>query len=276
MKKSQLTFTRMSGAKNTFFIVDCTGEQSLQTWLKLSLSDKEKMAKKLCLGFDDNHTDGLIFLVPNQKASETTDFAWQFFNADGSHADMCGNAARCVTLFAGNKMISEKKQMTFSTGAGPVVGEIVGKNLVCVQMPEIKQLEKTTVENISGFLLDTGVPHFVIQQSADFHLGQKLRHSRSLAPAGANVTFVENVDLQKMSLDAVTYERGVEDMTAACGTGAVAAAAWLLTQTADKNKTVDVRMPGGFLMIQNAIVGQRPLLTGEAHFEYELTEILID
>lgn len=276
MKKGQLTFTRMSGAKNTFFIVDCTGDENLGAWHKLSLSEKEKMSQKLCLGFDDNHTDGLIFLVPNQKPDEKTDFAWQFFNADGSHADMCGNAARCVTLFAGNKMVLPKKQMTFSTGAGPVTGEIVGKNLVCVQMPEIKKLEKKSVENISGFLLDTGVPHFVIQQSADFHLGQKLRHSPSLAPAGANVTFVENIDLQKMSLNAVTYERGVEDMTAACGTGAVAAAAWLLTQSTHQNKTVKVRMPGGELMIQNAKLGERPLLTGEAHFEYELTELLMD
>ena len=113
MKKGQLTFTRMSGAKNTFFIVDCTGDENLGAWHKLSLSEKENMAQKLCLGFDDNHTDGLIFLVPNQKPDEKTDFAWQFFNADGSHADMCGNAARCVTLFAGNKMVLPKKQMTF-------------------------------------------------------------------------------------------------------------------------------------------------------------------
>ncbi len=274
MKNSQLSFTRMSGAKNTFFIVDCTQGENFKTWSELDQQSKEKIAQKICLGFEDNHTDGLIFLIPNQIKTDTTDFSWQFFNSDGSHADMCGNAARCVALFASHKIFPGKKKMTFMTGAGPVSGEILGGSLVCVQMPQIKKLDKMTVENVDGYLLDTGVPHFVVQQSADFHLGQRLRHSPSFAPAGANVTFVENIDLQNVSLNAVTYERGVEDLTEACGTGAVAAATWLLKQLpGDKNKIVQVYMPGGVLKIENALLGEKPFLIGEAHFEYELKEI---
>lgn len=274
MKNSPLTFTRMSGAKNTFFVIDCTQGENHDVWVGLDQQSKENLAKKICLGFDDNHTDGLIFLIPNQSENTTTDFTWQFFNADGSHADMCGNAARCVTLFASQKIFPGKNKMTFMTGAGPVSGEILGNHLVCVQMPLIKKIEKMTAENVEGYLLDTGVPHFVIQQAADFHLGQRLRRSLKFAPAGANVTFVENVNLHTTSLNAVTYERGVEDMTEACGTGAVAAAAWLLMELSQgKNKIVEVRMPGGVLKIENALLGEKPFLIGEAHFEYELKEI---
>jgi diaminopimelate epimerase len=86
-------------------------------------------------------------------------------------------------------------------------------------------------------------------------------------PPGANITFVE--DLRDDFLRAVTFERGVEDWTRACGTGAVAAAMYLQSINGQQD-SIQVQMPGGLLKIQGARSGQRPLLIGPAQIEFEM------
>lgn len=257
-----LKVSRVSGAQNTFFIANIFDSQWAALYSSWDEVRKIDFAKFLCGGFFDFHTDGILFIRPEKNF----DFAWDFYNADGSHAEMCGNAARCATYFFHEK-VEPKNKMKFLTGAGEIAGEVIGPSAVKIEMTAISDPHKMNVLGVPGYFVNTGVPHFIIEQKPDADLSRKLRKVSDFGPAGSNITFVEN--LTDHSLDAVTFERGVEDFTQACGTGAVAAAMYLQELKGMKN-SVEVRMPGGVLKIENAKVGSRPMLTGPVRIEFEL------
>jgi diaminopimelate epimerase len=143
----------------------------------------------------------------------------------------------------------------------------LSQNLVQVQMTEISAAKNMTVLGKAGYFVNTGVPHFVLPQAPDRELAVQLRKVTDFGPPGANITFVE--DLRDDFLRAVTFERGVEDWTRACGTGAVAAAMYLQSINGQQD-SIQVQMPGGLLKIQGARSGQRPLLIGPAQIEFEM------
>jgi diaminopimelate epimerase len=261
-KTSGLSVSRMSGAQNTFLIANIFDPIWSQKYSSMTKSEKAQLAKRLCEGFFGFHTDGLLFLHPEKEF----DFAWDFYNSDGSFAEMCGNAARCATLFF-NLKVKPQKKVHFLTGAGEITGEVLDSNQVRVEMTKVSDLKTMQALGQSGLYVNTGVPHFVLNQAADAQLAKKLRQVQDFGPAGANITFVENI--KEQSMDAVTFERGVEDFTQACGTGAVAAAMYLQEQKGSK-ATIEVQMPGGLLKIENAKSGERPLLTGPAQFEFDI------
>jgi diaminopimelate epimerase len=123
------------------------------------------------------------------------------------------------------------------------------------------------LEEATGFFVNTGVPHFVVKKAPDKALAQKLRFHPEFADAGANVTFMEA--LSKTEAKAVTFERGVEDFTQACGTGAVAAACLM----AFENKVEDIykiQMPGGLLEVEKVKLHDQPLLTGPVKIEFKM------
>lgn len=244
---------RMSGAQNTFFVANAF-EPAWKKYLTDS-SEIEKIAlvKKVCTSYFGIQTDGVLFIEPHAGY----DFAWRFYNSDGSHADMCGNASRCAAAYF-NKNIKPQKKMSFLTGAGVINAEIISDSEVCVEMTVIGPSKKMQVENLEGTFVNTGVPHFVISKDANTDIAKKLRKVSDFGPEGANITFV--YEATESSIKAVTFERGVEDFTRACGTGAVAAAV-----VAGKKKII---MPGGSLYISNASAGQRPLLRGPVQFEF--------
>jgi diaminopimelate epimerase len=134
-------------------------------------------------------------------------------------------------------------------------------------MTQISPTQRMTVLGTSGLYVNTGVPHFVIEQKPDTELSRRLRKVTDFGPPGANITFVQN--LTNTSLEAVTFERGVEDYTQACGTGAVAAAMYLQNQKGPQN-SIEVHMPGGVLKIENATAGSRPFLTGPVQIEFDM------
>lgn len=257
-----LRVSRVSGTQNTFLIANVFDPQWAQIYPQWSVEQKAQFANFLCSQFYDFHTDGLLFLRPEKNL----DFAWDFYNSDGSHAEMCGNAARCATYFFYEK-VSPKKQLHFLTGAGEITGEVLAANSVRIEMTQISPTQSMTVLGNAGLYVNTGVPHFVIETKPDAELSRRLRKVTDFGPPGANITFVQN--LTNTSLEAVTFERGVEDFTQACGTGAVAAAMYLQNQKGSQN-SIEVHMPGGVLKIENAKVGSRPLLTGPAQIEFDM------
>ncbi len=254
--------SRMSGAKNTFFVVNSFDPQWSSEFKNMADSDKREMAKHLCQSFFGFYTDGILFIKPEMNF----DFSWDFYNSDGSTAEMCGNAARCAALFFYSR-VEVKKNLKFLTSAGTIVAEVLSNQLVRIQMTEILSTREQTVSGHKGIFVNTGVPHFVLEMSPSRDLAKALRKVSDFGAAGANITFVEQA--KEAHIKAVSFERGVEDFTEACGTGAVAAAVYLQKKLG-KQKFVQVEMPGGNLQVENLIENQRPFLTGQAQLEFDL------
>ncbi|MEI7590015.1 MAG: diaminopimelate epimerase [Deltaproteobacteria bacterium] len=216
-----MDFYKLSGSGNDFIIVDNTDGA-------LGYKDWSKIAQKLCQRRISIGADGLIVVMPSQTPK--TDFKWLFYNADGSVADMCGNGGRCVALFACHKGIAGET-MSFETGAGIIDAQIVADDIVKIRLTEAHSYKESIDIDVDGKMLsvsfvNTGVPHAVcfVDNLADydvFNTGKAIRNHKNFAPAGTNVNFCSIID----GVVAVrTYERGVEDETLACGTGAVATA----------------------------------------------------
>jgi diaminopimelate epimerase len=270
MKHSQgVLLTRVSGAENTFFIADlfsAEGRAHMEGW---SRERRAAFARKVCSSYFGFQTDGLLFLKPEKNY----DFAWDFYNADGSAAEMCGNAARCAIVYF-HEFIQKKDKVYFHTEAGDIDGKFLAPDRAQVEMTQITEVEPhLKLEEEDGFFVNTGVPHYVLLRPPQKDLARKLRFHPHFGKGGSNITFVEIVSTNKAK--AVTFERGVEDFTQACGTGAVAAACLLSERmTADqRHESIHIQMPGGLLEIKEAAPQRRPLLRGPVRIEFKI-EIL--
>jgi diaminopimelate epimerase len=217
--KFPIEFTKMSGTGNDFIIIDHRRPF-------LAKEEMSAFARAVCRHKFSVGADGLI-LIEN---SERADFCWHFYNADGSEAEMCGNGARCAARFAYRQGIAPAK-MSFLTKAGTIRAEVEGEGVRIAMTPPAGLALNQEVE-LDGIVrrvhfLNTGVPHAVCFVDGNHHTpvkawGAAVRFHQLFAPAGANANFVEV--LGPDALHVRTYERGVEDETMACGTGAVAAA----------------------------------------------------
>ena len=198
-----MTVTKYSGNGNDFVM-----------FIAQEKKDRSELAKKLCHRQNGVGADGLVVLLPHKKY----DFEWEFYNSDGSEADMCGNASRCVAHFAQEKGISKYDKAEFLTGAGVIRATINGMYVVS-DMTEPDIIRDDIEENGENWWhINSGVPHLVVVRDNidDFDIEQArtLRHKYNC-----------NVNICKVDGDTMyvrTYERGVEDETLACGTGMVA------------------------------------------------------
>ncbi|MBV2168087.1 MAG: diaminopimelate epimerase [Bdellovibrio sp.] len=263
---------KMSGAGNTFALVDARKNSSWEAVEKDLGMSRSRFAQMICDKVLGISTDGLLFI---QNGSQGFDFDWDFYNSDGSTAEMCGNAARCAARFCYETLrSSESATIKFNTGAGLVVAQVFGDDRIRVRMPEARLLNenlelKTRSSSTEKFVLvNTGVPHLVqkiheIKDVANLkEMAREVRSHPDLMPAGANVTFY--VEDGPGKIKAVTYERGVEDYTLACGTGAVAAALVYAKERAQRE--VEVQMPGGLLHVSFIDGDPHPLMMGDAVF----------
>jgi diaminopimelate epimerase len=217
-KSIMIEFYKMSGSGNDFIIIDNRD-------LSLNVGDLPTFARRVCARKISVGADGLFLIEP----SRTVDFKWQFFNSDGSVAEMCGNGSRCVARYAYLKGIAPK-EMSFETIAGIISAEVNG-DIVKVKLTNPSAVETGIKIDADGqkFILDsidTGVPHAVVfvddlDDCAVFDLGRKIRRHECFQPRGTNANFATVIDRHKIRVR--TYERGVEDETLACGTGMVAA-----------------------------------------------------
>ncbi len=212
-----IEFWKMNGSGNDFIIIDNRDSS-------IAEKDMSNLVLKACRRRRSVGADGVIFVTK----SDDYDFAWRFFNADGGEVEMCGNGSRCVCRFAYLKGITGP-EMTFETLAGPISGKVNGR-LVSVLMPlpeKLKldlELEKDPSWKTVDFV-NIGVPHVVVQveeleEYPVVEQGRALRYHEAFSPEGTNADFIRVLGDALISMR--TYERGVEDETLACGTGAVA------------------------------------------------------
>ena len=188
-----MTVSKYSASGNDFVI--------FHTFKK---EDRSILAKKLCDRFNGVGADGLIVILPHSEY----DFEWQFYNADGSEAEMCGNGSRAAAHYAYVNNLAPKK-MKFLTLAGVIEAEVDG-NIVESQLTPHKRIG----DYGEWSLFDTGVPHLVkIDNIENFNVNE-CRDLRYKHNANVNVAEVRDGKLYVR-----TYERGVEDETLACGTG---------------------------------------------------------
>ena len=262
---------KLSGAGNTFAVIDGRANSQWEIFKnKINISASE-IAKIICDPIMGLATDGFLIV---QDGSPGFDFDWSFFNSDGSTAEMCGNAARCAAYFCKEyQLANDATTIKFKTGAGLVTAELLSESEIEIKMPpaQILEAQKSLYTNALGeqtFLYtNTGVPHLVQKISSRFdylelkEMARESRHHSELLPAGANVTFFSEIGFGKIK--AVTFERGVEDFTPACGTGAVAAALAYYTENS-QSEEVSVEMPGGKLRVQFDLGIKSPRLIGNA------------
>ncbi|MEQ1876759.1 MAG: diaminopimelate epimerase [Bdellovibrionia bacterium] len=239
-----IPFAKYSGAGNDFIIIDARSEDFAEKLYDMvGPGGRKRLVKMLCRRGHSIGADGLLFIEPSNEA----DFAWDFYNSDGSDADMCGNAARCVARFCHSHSIAGP-EMKFKTKAGIVKAKILDGVRV-----EVMMLPPRLIEKDLPILVDSGVPHVVIRENK-INDTRKLREialtnrfPQKAGPRGANVTFFAPNGPGK--INAISFERGVEDFTLACGTGAMAAA--FVEKLLNPGETaIEVRMPGGRLEVE--------------------------
>jgi diaminopimelate epimerase len=214
-----LEFSKMNGAGNDFLLID-------------GRTQKLRPTKAQIVWLCDRHrgvgADGLIIWIPS--ASSKADWAWEFYNSDGSTSEMCGNGARCFARFV-QRRTGATRSFTFETGAGIVTANFESDR-VTVNLPQPKDLRLNEWVSLSAGVqtvhsLNTGVPHAVLfvpdsDKALVAKLGPELRHHSHFGSRGTNVNFVQVLGPNHIRVR--TFERGVEGETLACGTGVTASA----------------------------------------------------
>lgn len=215
-------FYKLSGSGNDFVFVDTRKTPAGP------LANVETI-RDICQRGTGIAADGVVFLEASKKAS----IKLVYINADGTRADLCGNATLCTARMARELGVVKDKDFTIETDVG-VMAARFRDDMPEIDLEGVSELREDAGlplepgEQRMGFAL-AGVPHLVIlvehlDQVDVVGRGRPLRHHKSLA-AGANVNFVQPAADGAFSYR--TYERGVEAETLACGTGAVATAALL-------------------------------------------------
>ncbi len=210
-----VNFSKFEGTGNDFIVIDARD-------LPVQLLTKGQVA-----GLCDRHrgigSDGLMLLYSHPDY----DFRMVYYNSDGGEAEMCGNGARCITLFA--DMLGIGGDAKRFIGRDGEHAAIVTRRNGSEAMVEVGITDVCGYEYGDGaFFLNTGVPHYVefvnnVLTADVFDRGREIRYSEKYLPSGGtNVNFVQILGDGRIKVR--TYERGVEGETLACGTGAAASA----------------------------------------------------
>ena len=229
-----IQFCKYQGAGNDFIMIDNRKDQVK--------SDKVKFAQKWC----DRHfgigSDGVIFIENWAEG----DFLMDFYNPDGSQS-FCGNGSRCAMAFA--KMLGiVNDEAKFVAVDGAHKAKFDG-DLVHIKMNDVREVFSIGQD----LVINTGSPHYLQQCNNTKALdvvkqGQEIRNSEEYRSKGINVNFIEDIDSNTIRIR--TYERGVEDETLACGTGATAAALSFAHRNSLQKGEVKVKAMGGDLKVK--------------------------
>jgi diaminopimelate epimerase len=269
---TSIPFMKLSGAGNDFVIID--NRKGIVPY------ENTDFVAKVCRRRMSVGADGVL-LVEN---SDRTDFKMRYFNADGGEVETCGNGARCISRFAYVNGIAGER-MRFETRAGVYESEIVGSN-VKVRMSDPTDLRldfplrlKDGVHNVC--FANSGVPHVVffiedLEGTDVVDLGRQTRYHNDFKPAGTNANFVRLRGAfvrgrGAHEIDIRTYERGVEDETLACGTGAIAAAVIAAALGKASSPVAVKTASGSILTIHFELVNGKPrnvYLEGDARLVY--------
>ena len=235
----------MHGAGNDFILFD-------NRTLGLSNEQIEDLTphlshRKLGIG-----SDGVIAL--DYDRTKEADLVMTYKNPDGSDAGMCGNGARCFASYAFT--LGAPTEFSFRVHNN-VYTATTKPNSVIIHFPLETDVKKQTVEGRNLMNVYTNTEHIVCPVSGDemsneavlIDEGRFLRYHEEFEPAGTNVNFISGTDSSSVSLQ--TYERGVENLTLACGTGAIASAlAWHHLQEANGGEfSYYIHAKGGTLTV---------------------------
>jgi len=270
-----LNFLKMQGCGNDFLILDSMQSEPTSFY--------PPEIPWLCDRNFGVGADGLVILTKSQEHHAK----WIFYNSDGSEAEMCGNAARCVIRYLAENYFPHDIPITVQTKAGVIKGRLLDQigmvEITLASKPYEKfECEQKIIANekysLDVTLINTGVPHAVIEVKdlASYpilEVGRMVRSHPSVGSEGANVTFFQR--LVGPRIRSTTFERGVEGETLACGTGA-AAAAIAYSETYLQPLPIEVNVPGGELVVDISPVSKMLLLQGPAQyvFKVSLTEIV--
>jgi diaminopimelate epimerase len=205
--------------------------------------DNIKLIEKLCDRRFGIGADGLILLENDSQ----TDFKMVYYNSDGNQSSMCGNGGRCLVAFAKYLEVIDNKT-TFIATDGLHHATILDNGIVSLQMKDVTDV---TIEKEYTFL-NTGSPHHVqlVEDLENYDVknnGSQLRYSDLYGKEGSNINFVNQLSENHFALR--TYERGVEDETLSCGTGATATALAMDAIGKTTAKEIDLDVQGGKLKV---------------------------
>ncbi len=254
----QFTFYKYEGTGNDFIFIDNRQNEFPKTDIKL--------IEKLCDRRFGIGADGLILLENDIE----TDFRMVYFNSDGNQSSMCGNGGRCIVAFAKSlNLIND--QTTFLATDGLHKAYAYENGIVSLGM---KDVDEVKIESDYVFL-NTGSPHHVmLVDDLDNYdvkgIGAKIRYSDLYGKVGSNVNFVKQLSDDHFRLR--TYERGVEDETYSCGTGATAAAIAMNALGKTNSNHIKLDVEGGKLevsFVKEGSVYTNVFLKGPATFVFE-------
>lgn len=245
-EKKEINFVKAEATGNDFVILDLRVAATKKFWNK-------KLVENICDRNFGIGADGVVLLLPPKNKKNS--LSWTFYNADGSEAEMCGNASRCVGLY--EKQIAKKKApYRLETLAGVVVLTPLAGNMVNCKLPSVEVLKKEikikgAARSWQGVYINSGVPHFVVETETFTNRDELdsealvLKQDKFFGASSTNVTFICR---HEGSNFVVTHERGVNDFTLSCGTGAVAAARYLADKYKQKRGS-RLELPGGSIEV---------------------------
>ena len=230
----KIKFEKYESGGNDFVLIDNRN--------KLYDLNSDKI-KKICTRNFGVGSDGLIIL----KNSKIADFKMIYYNSDGQSSSLCGNGTRCLFSFTLSLGIIEKTAK-IETSEGIYIATISSRNLVSLKM---KNIDDVFLFDNKAYL-NSGSPHHIemiedLNKISVKKLGSSIRFSSRYTPKGTNVNFFNKINDKKFEIR--TYERGVEDETLSCGTGATAVAIAVHAMGLTTQSEIIIQTKGGELII---------------------------
>ena len=268
---SALTFHKMEGAGNDFVVID-NREAGLALEEIIAISPKLS-DRKFGVG-----ADGILILESAQI--EGVDYTMIYRNADGSDAGMCGNGGRCLALFAAHHGFQNTQKFNVHDSIYKAEVDKI-EHQVHISFPDVIPPKKIQINKKKYLQVYTGTEHIVsfeklerLEDEDDLIAeGSFIRNHTLLNPPGTNVNFVCSDEDNSIYLQ--TYERGVEGLTLACGTGALASAiaTHFIEEPAGTDFSYPIIVKGGTLNVSFRFDESRNLythliLSGPAHFVF--------
>jgi len=231
----QLEFYKYQGTGNDFVMIDNRSE--------FFPKENVQLIAHLCDRRFGIGGDGLILLENDSE----TDFKMVYYNSDGNQSSMCGNGGRCLVAFA-KKLNVISDSCTFIATDGLHHASVANDGIVSLQMIDVSKV-KIAEDYV---FLNTGSPHHVqlVDDLENYNIkenGAAIRYGSLYGAAGSNINFVKKINEDTFALR--TYERGVEDETLSCGTGATAAAIAMNATGKTNSTSIHLNVEGGKLEV---------------------------
>ncbi len=261
----QIEFYKYQGTGNDFVMIDNRSD--------FFPKENIQLIAHLCDRRFGIGGDGLILLENDEIASKlemNTDFRMVYYNSDGNQSSMCGNGGRCLVAFA-KKLNVINNSCTFIATDGLHHATIAENGKVSLQMIDVSKVNITP----EYAFLNTGSPHHVqlVDDLENYNIkenGAAIRYGELYGAAGSNINFVKQIDGNTFALR--TYERGVEDETLSCGTGATATAIAMYATGKTDATAIHLNVEGGKLEVSFDKKGNQfsnVFLIGPAEFVFK-------